>query len=138
MESCEATFMPAGPPATRPTMRLAANPSPRARASKASAASGAAAILAEVENLARAGVRTGASTRNWASYGEAVTAEGALTGWRRDLLTDPQTSGGLLIAVAPAHADAVLQLALSRGFAASRIVGRMRSGPAGVVVSNCE
>ena len=96
------------------------------------------ALLTGVEDLARAGVRTGASTRNWASYGEAVTAEGALAAWRRDLLTDPQTSGGLLIAVAPAHADAVLQLALSRGFAASRIVGRMRSGPAGVVVSNCE
>ncbi len=58
--------------------------------------------------------------------------------WRRDLLTDPQTSGGLLIAVAPDHADAVLQLALDRGFAASRVVGRMAAGPAGVSVSGRE
>jgi selenide,water dikinase len=94
------------------------------------------ALLTGVEDLARAGVRTGASTRNWASYGEAVRTEDALPGWRRDLLTDPQTSGGLLIAVAPDHADAVLQLALSRGFAASRVVGRMVAGPAEVSVLN--
>ena len=93
------------------------------------------ALLTGVEDLARAGVRTGASTRNWASYGDAVRIQDALPAWRRDLLTDPQTSGGLLIAVAPAHADAVLQLALDRGFTASRVVGRMAGGPAGVTVS---
>ena len=92
------------------------------------------ALLTGVEDLARGGVRTGASTRNWASYGEAVRTEDALPGWRRDLLTDPQTSGGLLIAVARDEADAVLQLALDRGFGASRIVGRMVSGAAGVTV----
>jgi rhodanese-related sulfurtransferase len=45
-------------------------------------------------------VRTGASGRNWASYGDAVDLPAGLEDWRRDLLTDPQTSGGLLIAVA--------------------------------------
>ncbi len=92
------------------------------------------AVLPEAETLARAGVRTGASTRNWASYGAAVRLPDALPDWRRDLLTDPQTSGGLLIAVASAHAETLLDLAHARGFAASRIVGRVTDGPPGIVV----
>jgi selenide,water dikinase len=93
------------------------------------------ALLPGVEALARAGVRTGASGRNWASYGHEVRGAGELPDWRRDLLTDPQTSGGLLIAVSPDHADATLRLALSRGFHDSRIVGRVAAGPVGVTVS---
>ena len=92
------------------------------------------AVLPAAEALAKAGVRTGASTRNWASYGEAVRLPPGLADWRRDLLTDPQTSGGLLIAVAPDHAAELLKLAQARGFAASRIVGRVAGGPPGIVV----
>jgi selenide,water dikinase len=92
------------------------------------------AVLPEAEALARAGVRTGASTRNWASYGDAVRLPADLPEWRRDLLTDPQTSGGLLIAIAADRAPALLELAQARGFAASRIVGRVTGGPAGIVV----
>jgi selenide,water dikinase len=91
------------------------------------------ALLPGVEALARAGVRTGASGRNWASYGGSVRAEG-LEDWRRDLLTDPQTSGGLLVAVAEDKAQALLELAVSRGFGASRRVGRVAAGPVGVTV----
>jgi selenide,water dikinase len=92
------------------------------------------ALLPGVETLAREGVRTGASTRNWASYGHEARGAEALPDWRRDLLTDPQTSGGLLVAVAPDQADAVLRLVLGRGFAASRIVGRVTEAPAGVTL----
>ncbi len=86
-------------------------------------------LLPGVEVLARAGVRTGASVRNWASYGEAVRppAEG-LEEWRRDILTDPQTSGGLLIAVDPAAAAGVLDLVRARGFAGAAVVGRLAAG----------
>ena len=93
------------------------------------------AILPGVEALARAGVRTGASTRNWASYGDQVRMPDDLEPWRRDLLTDPQTSGGLLIAVAPNAADAILALARSDGFASSRVVGRVIGAPAGIAVA---
>ena len=86
-------------------------------------------LLPGVEALARDGVRTGASTRNWASYGDAVRGEG-LPDWRRDILTDPQTSGGLLIAVDPAQVDAVLTLARAQGFAGAAVVGRMMEGEA--------
>lgn len=90
---------------------------------------GAPALLDGVEALVTSGVRTGASGRNWASYGEAVREPPGLPDWRRDLLTDPQTSGGLLIAVDPAAADRVLSLARERGFDSARVVGRMADGP---------
>jgi selenide,water dikinase len=92
------------------------------------------AVLPGVEALAREGVRTGASARNWSSYGGSVRIDASLEDWRRDLLTDPQTSGGLLIAVKEAEADALVGLALERGFASTRIVGRVVDGPAGVSV----
>jgi selenide,water dikinase len=86
-------------------------------------------LLGGVEDLAREGVRTGASTRNWASYGDAVRLPDGLPDWRRDLLTDPQTSGGLLIAVEAGEADAVLALVRARGFGRAAVVGRLIAGP---------
>ena len=83
-----------------------------------------------VEALARDGVRTGAAVRNWASYGEAVRLPEGLEDWRRDILCDPQTSGGLLIAVAPDAGNAVLALARSQGFDRAAVVGRLAEGPA--------
>ena len=91
-------------------------------------------LLDEVEELAREGVRTGASTRNWSSYGDQVRTSEDLEPWRRDLLTDPQTSGGLLIAVASEAADDLLALARAEGFDKSRVVGRVAGGAPGVSV----
>jgi selenide,water dikinase len=91
-------------------------------------------LLAGVEDLARAGIRTGASGRNWTSYGEAVRLPNDLADWRRDLLTDPQTSGGLLIAVEAGEAEAVLDLVRARGFNAAAAVGRLTEGPAEIRV----
>ena len=92
-------------------------------------------LLAGVEALAQAGVRTGASGRNWASYGEDVGVPAGLPDWKRDLLTDPQTSGGLLIAVAAEASEAVLRLVRERGFGSAAAVGRMVVGPAHVEVT---
>lgn len=83
--------------------------------------------LLEVEGLLHAGVRTGASGRNWESYGAAVE-DVDVPAWRRDLLTDPQTSGGLLIAVAPQAADGLLAAARAGGFEHATIVGRLAAG----------
>ena len=91
-------------------------------------------MLPGVEALRKQGVRTGASTRNWASYGARCGCRG-FDDWRRDLLTDPQTSGGLLIAVAEARAPAALELAHARGFAASRVVGQLIEGAPGITVT---
>ncbi len=87
-------------------------------------------LLPGVLDLAQAGVRTGASTRNWDSYGGDVRMGPDAPAWMRDLLTDPQTSGGLLIAVAPEAAETVLALAETLGFARAARVGRMAAGSA--------
>ena len=91
-------------------------------------------LLAGVAGLARSGLRTGAATRNWASYGEAVQLAPDLSEWQRDLLCDPQTSGGLLIAVAPEEAEAVLDLVRRDGFGLASLVGEVSAGSARVDV----
>lgn len=91
-------------------------------------------MLPGAAELARDGVRTGASGRNWASYGEAVRLPDGLADWKRDLLTDPQTSGGLLIAVDPKDAHAVIDLARRHGAALACEIGRLVEGPAQVVI----
>ncbi|HEY1448148.1 MAG TPA: selenide, water dikinase SelD, partial [Caulobacteraceae bacterium] len=80
-------------------------------------------LLPEAEVLARSGVRTGASARNWESYGDEVELPPNFEAWRRDILTDPQTSGGLLIAVAPDEAARVLALARQSGSAECAMIG---------------
>ena len=86
-------------------------------------------VLEGVEEVACAGFRTGAAVRNWASYGAEVGL-GHATDWQRDLLCDPQTSGGLLIAAAPPAAAAVLERVRQAGFAQASVIGRMRTGAA--------
>ncbi len=90
--------------------------------------------LAGSVDLAQAGVRTGASVRNWAAYGAAVSLASETPDWRRDLLTDPQTSGGLLISVAPDGVQAVMDLVIGMGFPSARRVGRVVEGGPIVVV----
>ena len=90
-------------------------------------------LLLGAEALARDGVRTGAAGRNWDSYGADVQAAG-LESWRRDILCDPQTSGGLLVAVDPERADDVLNLARFNGFSQASIVGHLRKGPGDIRV----
>lgn len=91
---------------------------------------GAPPVLDGVADLLAAGVRTGASGRNWDSYGRSVT--GSVDAAQRDLLTDPQTSGGLLIAVAAEAADEVIALAHADGFTRAAVVGRLTEGPPSV------
>ena len=63
--------------------------------------------LPEVVALARAGCVTGASHRNWSSYGHAVDGVVQRDELIRHLLTDPQTSGGLLVACSSDAVDEV-------------------------------
>lgn len=90
-------------------------------------------ILSAARHLAQAGYVTGASARNWASYGAQVVLEGAAD-WQRNLLTDPQTSGGLLVACAPQAAERVLATFREAGFAQAAVIGRLGDGTASVRV----
>ncbi len=92
-------------------------------------------LFARAEALAQGGFVTGASKRNWASYGRSVTLPADLPEWRRDLLADPQTSGGLLVACDPGEAADVLELIVGAGHPAARIVGRTEAGAPGVRVA---
>lgn len=85
-------------------------------------------LLARAEELAQAGHITGASTRNWAAYGAEVTLPEACPDWARALLCDPQTSGGLLVAVAPEAAEGWLRRLHDAGYPLSAIVGRVEEG----------
>jgi selenide,water dikinase len=84
--------------------------------------------------LAEAGVVTGASKRNWASFGAEVGLPSDLPEWRRHLLCDPQTSGGLMIACAAEAVSDVLGLVRRRGFHHASAVGEFSPGPARVTV----
>jgi selenide,water dikinase len=91
-------------------------------------------VLEEAVPLARSGVATGASERNWASYGAEVDLPAGFERWQRDLLTDPQTSGGLLVACAPAAASEVLAEFRRGGFERARVIGRLCAGTPRLVV----
>lgn len=91
-------------------------------------------LLPGAEGLAREGVRTGAAVRNWDSYGEAVILPAGFDDWRRDVLCDPQTSGGLLIAVSADGVEEVVAMARAAGFADTAVVGELIAGDARVMV----
>lgn len=92
-------------------------------------------LLDGVARMAADGFVTGASGRNWAGYGAEVRLGAGLDATVQALLTDPQTSGGLLVSCAPEAADAVLQVFRDEGFAQAAVIGRMEAGPAGLRVS---
>lgn len=91
-------------------------------------------LIADAVSFAQDGITTGASTRNWTSYGQDVVLPAEWPQWRQKLLTDPQTSGGLLVACAPEIAAEVLALFQSEGFAEAKIIGGLKEGPAQVTV----
>ena len=86
-------------------------------------------LLAQAETLAEQGFVTGASHRNWDSYGDAVVLPSDLPLWRRHLLTDPQTSGGLLIACAADEADGMVARIAAAGYRSARRIGTVSAGP---------
>ena len=91
-------------------------------------------LLPGVAQLAHEGYFTGASGRNWDAYGGDVGLDAAVTDTDRVLLTDPQTSGGLLVSCDPASADDVLALFAREGFGHAAVIGRMEAGAPRVLV----
>ncbi|QDQ26163.1 selenide, water dikinase SelD [Chitinimonas arctica] len=84
--------------------------------------------LAAAADFARQGIGPGAIERNLASFGAAVDFDPAVPDWQRRLLADAQTSGGLLLAVAPDSVPAALALFHGAGFGAATVIGRMMHG----------
>ena len=84
-------------------------------------------VIAEALDWVKQGVATGASERNWKGYGHEVDFQGE--DWKRKLLSDPQTSGGLLVACAPEAEKSVMEIFRQQGFAEARAIGRLVAGP---------
>jgi len=91
-------------------------------------------FFTQAEALAEAGNITGASKRNWHSYSDGVSLPAGLPEWRRALLTDPQTSGGLLVACKAERAEAIRSMIEAAGYARASIIGVAATGEPGIDV----
>lgn len=92
-------------------------------------------LMPHVLDMVAQGFVTGASGRNWSGYGHLVTLGSGLGDGERALLSDPQTSGGLLVACAPEAVAEVLGIFHSEGFAAATVIGEIDAGKARVIVA---
>ncbi len=88
-------------------------------------------LLPGVRRLAEQGFVTGASGRNWAGYGGDIGLPVSFSAEDQALLTDPQTSGGLLVSCTPAALDAVLAVFGRHGFDAAAVIGQVLPQAAG-------
>jgi len=91
-------------------------------------------LLAGVADLAAAGFVTGASGRNWAGYGEQVVLPDGFGATSQALISDPQTSGGLLVSCSPDSVPDVLRIFREHGFDQAAEIGEVAAGPARLVV----
>jgi selenide,water dikinase len=91
-------------------------------------------VWSEALVLAKQGYSPGAAARNWKSYGHDVSLPADMADWQKNLLCDPQTSGGLLVSCAPEAVDAVMQVFHAQGFADVSVIGSLQAGAAKVVV----
>jgi selenide, water dikinase len=92
-------------------------------------------LLPGAQALVQQGIATGASARNWQSYGDDVRLAPLLDASLKTLLTDPQTSGGLLVACAPEELPAVRSAFARCGFGQAATIGSLHAGAAQVHVA---
>ena len=92
-------------------------------------------LLPGVADLAARGFVTGASGRNWTGYGKDVQLDAAISPVHQALLTDPQTSGGLLVSCSADAVEEVLAIFRKDGFHEAAVIGEVIDGPAGVLVT---
>ena len=85
-------------------------------------------MIPEALHWAKQGIATGASDRNWNGYGADVQMPAGSPAWMQKLLSDPQTSGGLLVACDPQAEREVLRAFAERGFPEARTIGRLSAG----------
>ena len=92
-------------------------------------------ILPAAADYAERGYNTGAAGRNWQSFGQNVTLPDNLSDWQKNILADPQTSGGLMLSCAPERTNDVLELFRENGFADVTVIGKMGDGAPHVTVT---
>ena len=82
-------------------------------------------LLSNVLQFAEDGIVTGASGRNWNSYGQDVVIPANFSAAQLALLTDPQTSGGLLVSCSQEVVEEVLEIFNQHHFLGARVIGQM-------------
>jgi selenide, water dikinase len=82
-------------------------------------------LIGGVRELATQGHITGASNRNWAGYGEQVALPANFAKADQALLTDPQTSGGLLVTCNATAVHEVMAIFRRHGFDAVAEIGHI-------------
>jgi selenide,water dikinase len=85
-------------------------------------------LIADVYAMAAEGHITGASGRNWAGYGDEISLPAEFDAVNRALLSDPQTSGGLLVSCAPNSVEDVLHIFRTTGFETAAVIGQITTG----------
>jgi len=88
-------------------------------------------LLPGVRSLAAQGFVTGASGRNWGGYGADVSLPSGFAAEDKALLTDPQTSGGLLVSCHAASLPEVRAVFERHGFATVADIGEVVAPDAG-------
>ena len=91
-------------------------------------------VIAEALSHVQSGIATGASTRNWNGYGHEVQLPPQSPEWQAKLLSDPQTSGGLLVSCTAESAAKVLEIFRHEGFTDAAIIGHLHAGAPGIRV----
>ncbi|MDC7698058.1 selenide, water dikinase SelD [Vogesella indigofera] len=91
-------------------------------------------VIREAQAWAEKGYGPGAIERNLASFGEDVHTAASVADWQLRVLADAQTSGGLLVAVAPEAADSVLAQFHAAGFGYASVIGTLQQGEAKIHV----
>lgn len=91
-------------------------------------------LITEAVVHSRNGIATGASSRNWSAYGADIELPSGCADWQRNLVSDPQTSGGLLISCAERFTGEAMRLLQDEGFGEASVIGRLEAGPARVIV----
>jgi selenide,water dikinase len=96
--------------------------------------SGSIQVFAGVDEFAQKGLCPGGLHRNMEFYGKMIEFSGQVPEYMRDILFDPQTSGGLLISVAEEKADMLLGRLKKAGITEAAIVGEIVTQPAGKII----
>jgi len=93
-------------------------------------------VIPEAQKLLQQGIKTAASRRNWQSYGEKVNGipQGFKGDQQRDLITDPQTNGGLLLACAAKQETQILSLLREQGLEQAKRIGQLSQGQAQITI----
>jgi selenide,water dikinase len=96
--------------------------------------SGSIPVFKEVEEFAKAGLCPGGLHRNKEFYGKMVEFSRQIPDYIKNILFDPQTSGGLLISLAPEDAELLVGKLKKAGVPDSAMIGEVISKPLGKII----